>query len=306
MTGAPADLVVQGPDLSAQAIAAFRDRFASAPLRKRAASVRFEAAGQDPQAATHAAQLAERWRCDATLVAPGIALADFRVLALDMDSTLIGVECIDELAKLAGRGAEVTAITEAAMRGEIADFATSLRRRVALLAGADASLLERVARERMQLSPGGERLLQAARQAGLRTLLVTGGFTFFAQMLRSQLRIDTVCANELQIRDGRLTGEVRAPAQDPQSLVDSQGKARALLRACADAGCTAAQAIAIGDGANDLPMLSLAGVGVAYRAKPLVRSSAAYRLDYSGLDGVLEWFRAPSGAPLHRREFLTS
>jgi len=296
VSGAPTDLVVQAPNLSDPAVAAFRDRFALASLRKQAASVRFEAAGQDPQACADAAQLAERWRCDATLVAPGITLSDFRVLALDMDSTLIGVECIDELAKLAGRGAEVTAITEAAMRGEIADFATSLRQRVALLAGADASLLERVARERMQLSPGAERLLQAARQAGLRTLLVTGGFTFFAQMLRSRLQIDSVCANELQIRNGRLTGEVHAPAQDTQSLVDAQGKARALLRACADAGCATAQAIAIGDGANDLPMLRLAGVGVAYRAKPRVRSSTAYRLDHSGLDGVLEWFRAPSGA----------
>jgi len=297
VTGPPADLVVQGPDLSIAAIAAFRDRFALAPVREQAASVRFEAAGRAPQAASEAAQLSERWHCDATLVAPGMVLADYRVLALDMDSTLIAIECIDELAKLAGRGAEVTAMTEAAMRGQIADFATSLRRRVALLAGLDASLLEQVARERMLLSPGAERLLDAARKAGLRTLLVTGGFTFFAQILRSRLRIDTVCANELQIRDGRLTGEVHAPADDsrePRSLVDAQGKARALQRACSDAGCAAAQAIAIGDGANDLPMLKLAGIGVAYHAKPRVRSGAAYRLDYSGLDGVLEWFGARS------------
>jgi phosphoserine phosphatase len=289
VAGQSADLIIQAPDLSPAAIAAFRDRFPEAGLRQQAASVRLTAVDRSSEAAAQICRLAIAWRCDAALVPPHWVLSAFRVLALDMDSTLIQIEGIDELARLAGKGPEVAAITEAAMHGHISDYSDSLRRRVALLAGVDESLLHQVAQQRMTLSPGAERLLQAARQAGLKTLLVTGGFDFFANILRRRLGIDMVCANAVQIRNGRLTGAVHGPAGSSE-LVDAQGKANALRRACADVGCSTAQAIAIGDGANDLPMLHLAGVGVAYHAKPRVRESAAYALDYSGLDGVLEWF----------------
>lgn len=286
----PADLVVQAPDLSSTAIAAFCDRFAGAPLKQQAGSVRLTGVGRSPGTKAQVSALAADWRCDATLLPPHLELAAFRVLALDMDSTLIQIECIDELAQLAGLGPEVAAITEAAMLGHRGDYSDSLRQRVALLAGVDESLMRRVVQERMRLSPGAERLLQAARQAGLRSLLVTGGFDYFAGILQSKLGIDAVCANQVQIRDGRLTGVVHGPGGSPDDLVDAQGKADALMRACDEVNCSTSQAIAIGDGANDVPMLQLAGIGVAFHAKPRVRESVAYWLDYSGLDGVLEWF----------------
>jgi phosphoserine phosphatase len=292
----PADLVVQGPDLSPEAIDAFRRRFASAPLQRRAGSIRLAAVGPAPALAAEVAQLAAHWRCDAALVSPQLQLARFRLLALDMDSTLVRIECLDELAQLAGVGPEVAAITDAAMRGLIADYSESLRRRVALLAGVDAALLQVVAEQRLALSPGAERLLATARGAGLRTLLVTGGFTYFARIVQRRLDIDRVCANEVQVRDGRLTGVVHGPDGGSERLVDAQGKASALQQACAEFGCSGAQAIAIGDGANDLPMLALAGLSVAYHAKPRVRAAAACALDYSGLDGVLEWFTDTAAA----------
>jgi phosphoserine phosphatase len=288
--GSEADLVVQAPDLAAEAIAAFRERFPAARLRQQTASVRFEGVGSAAEVATSIAALARTWRCDATLVPPRLELSGFRVLALDMDSTLIRIECLDELAQLAGVGPEVAAITEAAMRGEIADYSDSLKRRVALLAGVDASLMNTVAQQRLQLSAGAEPLIRGVRQAGLRTLLVTGGFEFFARILQHELGIDAVCANDVQTRDGRLTGVVYGPGGTTEGLVDASGKANALRQACFEAGCSTTQAIAIGDGANDLPMLALAGIGVAYHAKPRVRESAGYSLNYSGLDGVLEWF----------------
>jgi phosphoserine phosphatase len=286
----PADLVVQGQGLSPDAIAAFSDTFPLAPVRHQDASVRLAGVGRSLQIEAQVADLAAAWRCDAALVPPGLMLSQFRVLALDMDSTLIQIECIDELAKLAGLGPEVAAITEAAMQGHRGDYSESLRQRVALMAGVDESLMQQVAQQRMRLSPGAERLLQTARTAGLRSLLVTGGFDYFADILRRRLGIDSVSANAVEIRNGRLTGVVRGPGGSPDRLIDAQGKANALERVCAEANCPTSQAIAIGDGANDLPMLQLAGIGVAYRAKPLVRLSAAYALDYSGLDGVLEWF----------------
>jgi phosphoserine phosphatase len=295
-----ADLVVQAPDLVPGAIAAFRDQFPAARLRQQTASVRLVGVGRSPEVAAQVSRLAAAWHCDAALVPPHQTLADFRVLAVDMDSTLIQIEGIDELARLAGLGPEVAAITEAAMHGHLRDYSESLRQRVALLAGTDESLLHQVAQQRMRLSPGAERLLQAARRAGLRSLLVTGGFDYFAHILQRRLGIDTLSANAVQIRDGRLTGIVHGPGGTPEGLVDAQGKANALKRVCVEANCSTAQAIAIGDGANDLPMLRLAGLGVAYHAKPLVRESVAYALDYSGLDGVLEWFIDAALTPSER------
>ncbi len=285
-----ADLVIQAPDLSPDAVAAFRDSFPDASQRRQSASVRFTGVGREPEVVAQIADLAAYWRCDATLVPPHLVLSGFRVLALDMDSTLVRIECIDELAALAGVGSEVAVITNAAMQGQLGDYSESLRRRVALLSGVDASLLQTVAQQRLELSAGAERLLGAAQRAGLQSLLVTGGFAYFAKILQDRLGIDRVCANDVQVRDGRLTGIVVGPSGTLEPLVDAQGKANALRQACADVGCSTAQAIAIGDGANDLPMLELAGMAVAYHAKPRVRERIAYSLDYSGLDGVLQWF----------------
>jgi phosphoserine phosphatase len=176
------------------------------------------------------------------------------------------------------------------MRGEIADFPESLRRRVALLAGAGEGLIERVAAERLRLSPGAAALLAGARANGWKTLLVSGGFTAFADPVRRDLGMDASWANELVVRDGHLTGEVLGPAQNDGRIVDGAGKARGLRQLCAAQGCTARQAIAVGDGANDLEMMGAAGMSVAYRAKPVVRERATYALDHTGLDGILNLF----------------
>jgi len=210
-------------------------------------------------------------------------LADMRLLAIDMDSTLITIECIDEVADLAGVKAEVSAITAAAMSGEL-DYAQSLRRRVGLLRGLDQAALARVYDERLRLSPGAETLLAAMRGVGVKTLLVSGGFSYFAERLNTRLGLDYATSNVLEIEGGRLSGRVIG------NIVDAQGKA-AKLRALRDElGIERAAIIAIGDGANDLAMMAEAGVSIAYRAKPVVRSKADYALDHAGLDGVLNLF----------------
>jgi len=205
-----------------------------------------------------------------------------------MDSTLINIESLDEIAAYAGKGKEVAAITEAAMRGEIADYKESLRRRVGMLAGADASLLGRVYQEKLRLNAGAEELLRACQAAGLKTLLVTGGFTFFTDRIKQRLGFDFTRSNELEIVDGRLTGRVTGPAGG--EIIDAEGKAQAVRDACAEIGCATDRGIVVGDGANDLKMLRLAGLSVAYRAKPIVAQQATHSLNYSPLDGVLAWF----------------
>ena len=213
-------------------------------------------------------------------------LADYGLVAFDMDSTLITIECIDELADVAGRKREVAAITEAAMRGEIADFKASLRQRVALLAGVPASALQQVFDERLRLNPGAETLLHACRARGLKTLLVSGGFTYFADRVQARLRIDHARSNVLEIVDGRLTG--RLVDQPWGDICDGEEKKRMLLATCARYGIAPADAIAVGDGANDLPMMGAAGLSVAYHAKPAVRERAALRIDDGGLDRLLD------------------
>jgi phosphoserine phosphatase len=210
-------------------------------------------------------------------------LADFGLIAFDMDSTLITIECIDELADFAGKKAAVSAITEAAMRGEI-DYRESLRRRLALLAGLDARVLARVYGERLLLSPGARELLEAAQNAGLRTAILSGGFTYFTERLRIELGFDFATSNELEISGGKLTGHVAG------DIVDAAAKAHHLARLTDELGLAKAQVIAIGDGANDLLMLGQAGLSVAFRAKPAIRSSADVAINFGGLDALLNLF----------------
>jgi phosphoserine phosphatase len=217
---------------------------------------------------------------------PPLALAGFRLIAFDMDSTLINIECVDEIADATGRKAEVAAITEAAMRGEITDYKDSLRRRVALLAGVPVEALETVWRERLQFNPGAEALVAACQRAGLKTLLVSGGFTFFTDRVRDRLGIDFTRSNVLEVAGGRLTG--RLVDQPWGDICDGAEKRRMLLETCAHLGCTPQQAIAVGDGANDLPMMAEAGLSVAYHAKPRVREQAMVSIESGGLDRLLE------------------
>ncbi|HSV69292.1 MAG TPA: phosphoserine phosphatase SerB [Methylibium sp.] len=220
---------------------------------------------------------------------PPLRLADFRLIAFDMDSTLIDIECIDEIADAAGRKAEVAAITEAAMRGEITDFKDSLRRRVALLKGVPEAALHEVYAQRLHLNPGAETLVHACQAAGLKTLLVSGGFTFFTDRVRERLGLDHTRSNVLEIEDGHLTGHV--VPQPWGDICDGAEKRRMLLETCARLGCEPAQAIAVGDGANDLPMMGAAGLSVAFHAKPKVREQAMVGIESGGLDRLLELLR---------------
>jgi len=217
---------------------------------------------------------------------PPLRLADFKLVAFDMDSTLINIECVDEIAAAVGRKAEVAAITEAAMRGEIADYKESLRRRVALLEGVPERALQAVYDERLRLNPGVERFVQACQAAGLKTLLVSGGFTFFSERVQQRLQLDEARANVLAIENGALTGAlVDQPWGD---IVDGDEKRRTVLQTCARMGIAPAQAIAVGDGANDLPMMGAVGLSIAYHAKPAVRERAMISITEGGLDRALD------------------
>ena len=217
---------------------------------------------------------------------PPLRLADFKLIAFDMDSTLINIECIDEIADAAGRKAEVAAITEAAMRGEIADYKESLRQRVRLLAGVTWGEMQQVLDQRLQLNPGAAELVRACQAAGLKTLLVSGGFTFFTDAVRERLRIDWTRSNVLEVAKGLLTG--RMVDQPWGDICDGEEKRRMLLQTCAAMGISPAQAIAMGDGANDLPMMGAAGLSVAFHAKPAVREKAMVAINAGGLDRLLE------------------
>jgi phosphoserine phosphatase len=214
-----------------------------------------------------------------------LRLADYRLIAFDMDSTLINIECIDEIADAAGRKAEVAAITEAAMRGEIADYKESLRRRVALLAGVPEAALAQVYAERLQLNPGVEPFVRACQAAGLKTLLISGGFTYFSERIRQRLGLDFARANTLGVAGGRLTGTLfDRPWGD---IVDGAEKKRVLLEVAELMGIGTAQCIAVGDGANDLPMMQAAGLSIAFHAKPAVREQADITIESGGMDRAL-------------------
>ncbi len=216
---------------------------------------------------------------------PPLRLAHFKLVAFDMDSTLINIECVDEIADIVGRKAEVAAITEAAMRGEITDYKDSLRRRVALLAGVPQEALQRVFDERLRLNPGVETFVRACQAAGLKTLLVSGGFTFFSERVRARLGLDFARANTLGLSSGKLTGTLQdRPWGD---IVDGPEKKRVLLEVCELMGIGPEQAIAVGDGANDLPMMQAAGLSIAFHPKPAVREQAMLSIVTGGMDRAL-------------------
>ncbi|WP_396270995.1 phosphoserine phosphatase SerB [Ideonella sp.] len=220
---------------------------------------------------------------------PPLRLGDFKLVAFDMDSTLINIECVDEIAAAAGRKAEVSAITEAAMRGEITDYKDSLRRRVALLKGVPLSALEAVYADHLELNPGVEAFVQACQAAGLKTLLVSGGFTFFSDRVRQRLGLDFARSNVLEVEDGQLTGRmVDRPWGD---IVDGAEKRRVVLEVCELMGISPEQAIAVGDGANDLPMMSVAGLSIGFHGKPAVREEAMLSIEAGGMDRALTVLR---------------
>ena len=224
-----------------------------------------------------------------------LRLSDYKLIAFDMDSTLINIECIDEIADAVGRKAEVAAITEAAMRGEITDFKDSLRRRVALLKGVTVADLEAVKRERLRLNPGAAELVAACKQVGLKVLLVSGGFTYFAEHVRALLGIDYTRSNVLEIASGPSCGTLTGGLvqQSWGEICDGAEKRRTLLEVASLLGIEPAQCIAMGDGANDLPMMGAAGLSVAYHAKPAVRAQAQVAINSGGLDRLLEILTRP-------------
>lgn len=226
-------------------------------------------------------------------ITPPLALKDFKLIAFDMDSTLINIECVDEIADAVGKKAEVAAITEAAMRGEIADYKESLRRRVALLRGVTVADMEQIYTERLQLNPGAEALVRACKAAGLKVLLVSGGFTFFTDRVRDRLGIDFTRSNVLEIESGANCGQLTGRMVDQPwgDICDGEEKRRMFLSTCEQLGISPKQGIAMGDGANDLPMMGEAGLSVAYHAKPAVRAQANVAIDSGGLDRLLEVVR---------------
>lgn len=234
----------------------------------------------DAQPATGISELCAGAQLDHGFVPKGRRLGDFKLLVMDMDSTLITMETIDELADMTGIKAEVAKITESAMRGEI-EYDQSLRRRLALLKGLDESALQRVYDERLRLSPGAETMLGKIRAAGIKTLLVSGGFTYMTDRLKPRLKLDYTHSNVLEISNGKLTGGVIG------GIVNADVKRASLLRVAAELGIKREQIAGVGDGANDLKFMAECGVSVAYHAKPVVREQTTYALNHSGLDALL-------------------
>jgi len=277
------DLVIQGgalPTFLLERLVAATGAASVKPLPPQV--TRLQGAERTP-AFAELTPLIEAEKLDWAFVDSGRKLSDFGLICFDMDSTLITIECIDELADFAGKKTEVAAVTESAMRGEI-DYRESLRRRLALLAGLDARVLARVYGERLLLSPGARELLEAAQAAGLRTAILSGGFTYFTERLRIELGFDFATSNELEISGGKLTGRVVG------DIVDASAKAHHLGRLRDQLGLRRDQVIAVGDGANDLLMMGEAGLSVAFHAKPATRAKASIAISHGGLDSLLNLF----------------
>jgi phosphoserine phosphatase len=277
------DLIVQAPEVDTTALGALADLAGAQGMRVldggTQQAFRLLRVAQREGVAEACARSAWDW----AFVAPDLRRDRVGLVAMDMDSTLITIECIDEIADMLGIKPQVAAITANAMRGEI-DFKESLTRRVALLAGLPVTSLHQVYDTRLALSQGAERMLQGFRAAGAKTLLVSGGFTFFTERLRTRLALDATLSNELEIVDGKLTGRILGP------IVDARAKADRLVRMRAEHAPAGALVLAIGDGANDVPMLREADISVAYHAKPVVRAQTTHAIDHCGLDAVLNLF----------------
>ena len=273
-------LIIQGPNVETNDLKQLAKLSSASGITQSQPNV-FRLANASPHAEIEA--FCAQAQLDYALVPEQQALQDIGLVVMDMDSTLITIECIDEIADMLQIKPQVAAITEAAMRGEL-DFAQSLTQRVALLAGLEQSALQRVYDERLQLSPGAERFLATLQQHNIKTLLVSGGFTFFTDKLKPRLKLDYTASNVLEIIDGKLTGKVLG------KIVDAQAKAEHLQRLREQLGLRREQVIALGDGANDLKMLGEAGIGIAYHAKPVVRAQTTYAINFSGLDAVLNLF----------------
>ena len=224
-------------------------------------------------------------KIDCALVPDAQRLNHFGLCVMDMDSTLINIECIDEIADMMNLKPQISAITEAAMRGEM-DFSQSLKARVALLKGLPETALQQVIDERLQANPGAVEWVAACKANNIETMVVSGGFTLFANHVKTLLGLDYAVANSFEVIDGKLTGHVLG------DIVDAERKAQELVKIRNSLGLSADQTIAIGDGANDLKMMSVASVGIAYHAKPVVQQQATYTLNYSGLDGAINLFTA--------------
>ena len=275
-------LIVQGKKLVKEDIELF-DRYAQASSVVQTAEKVWRFGDTKKPDVAAIKELANKCQVDWALLPNDAQLQDYKLVAMDMDCTFIQIECIDEIADLYGIKSKVAAITHAAMNGEL-DFNESLTRRVALLKGMDVQLLQRVFDERLKLSDGAVEMLQVLQDKGICTLLVSGGFTFFTEKLKSQYKLDFTRANVFDVVDGKLTGKIVG------DIVNAETKAQTLLDCCQQLGISSQETIAIGDGANDLKMLHTAGLSVAFHAKPKVKEQAMVSLDYSGLDGVTNLF----------------
>jgi phosphoserine phosphatase len=268
------NLILQGsslPESAVREVTSSFERISPSAFRARKA----EKKNLDPWSEKH--------RADYAFVPEGRRFADVKLLAMDMDSTLITIECIDEIGDFAGKKAEIAAITAEAMRGEI-DYKQSLRKRVSLLKDLPASSLERVYEDRLRLTPGAESLIEACKRHGVKLLLVSGGFTFFTDRLKARLGIDFTISNTLEIADGKLTGGLVG------DIVDAGAKAEMFLKVVKELKAKKEETVAIGDGANDLKMMKESGLSIAFHAKPVVRAQADVAITYGGLDAVLNLF----------------